>query len=113
MLLFVSPATAGDWTKTDTALFVAYTGVTAVDWSQSLHAARNPTLFKENNPVLGDHPTPSEVNRYFAVSYVLSNAVAYYLPKTYRRGLYVGLIGLELHCINKNRHMGINLSYHF
>lgn len=37
-----------------------------VDWLQTSIVARNPTRYYEENPFLGKHPTPSQVNRWFA-----------------------------------------------
>lgn len=55
-----------------------------VDTGQAALATRNPAGFVETNPLLGPHPTASNVISYMAAMAVVHAAVAAALPPSWR-----------------------------
>lgn len=53
-----------DWSKEDTAYQLAFTAALGADWSQSRYITKS-QKFHEKNPILGKHPSTSEVDAYF------------------------------------------------
>ena len=85
-----------DWTKADVYRESAYFILHVADWRQTLYISKHPDEFFEKNPILGAHPSDSEVNRYFIATGLLHVAASHYLPKagrllpeTWQRNLYV------------------------
>ncbi len=111
-LIFVSlpsPASALDpWTKTDTAFQLTWTAMHVLDWSQTRRIAKEPDRFCELNPILGRHPTTRQVDRYMAAGTVLNAAVAYALPKPYRRAWQIVSIGMTGYCVTLNFRIGLD-----
>jgi len=101
------------WTKTDTALQVTYSALHIMDWSQTLHSARNPEKYYETNPLLGSHPSEGRVNSMLALSLIAHTTVAYILPKPYRGYWQLFWMGVEVEAVKHNRAAGIGLSIHF
>lgn len=99
------------WDTTDKALAGVALAATVIDWSQSRYIARNPALFEENNPLLGLHPSVGNVNAYFATSIVAGAALAYVLPKDYRKYFLGGVAVLEISAVSRNKHIGIRLQF--
>lgn len=127
-LAIALPAQAEDknaWTATDTALQATYTVLHVMDWSQTLHIARNHVhcypngtgiacaLDYEDNSLLGEHPSIGLVNSYFASTLVLHTAVSYILPKPYRTIWQAITIGIEYGTVQHNRRTGIGVNLHF
>ena len=76
---------ADPWTGADIARQAAYTTLHAIDWKMTQHIAENPDHHAESNKILGEHPSVSEVNRYFAITGLLHAGVSHFLPSKYRR----------------------------
>ena len=110
ILLLSSVANATDldwkWTKTDTAIQATWTAMHIVDWSQTRRIAKEPKMFSERNPILGDHPSVGEVDTYMAISAVANLGVAYALPKPYRRYFQGISIGITGGCLIMNFNIG-------
>lgn len=84
-LLFVSlPVVADEWTSADTYRESTYLVLHTLDWRQTQYIAKHPEKLVEFNPVIGTHPSDSEVNRYFIATGLLHVAASYYLPKVGR-----------------------------
>jgi hypothetical protein len=113
VLLFLLPSLcfAGDWDRTDYVLLTAASVGTYIDWRQTQYIARHPDQFRETNRALGDHPTVTQVNVYFARTSVLTGALAYFIPSEYRK-MYLGLIAaVEIDATARNRRLGIKFSF--
>jgi len=114
LLVMVNAARADSkWTANDTALQLTYTTLHVMDWTQTLHIARNPEKYYETNSHLGRHPSEGRVNSYFAGGLVLNTAVAYVLPKPWRTMWQVGFIVDRYAYVQHNRRIGIGISLHF
>ncbi len=111
MLFFVSlpsGASARDpWTKTDTAYQLTWTALKVLDWSQTRRIAREPDRFHECNPILGATPSVKRVDVYNAATLAGNWAIAYALPKPYRRWFQVVSIGASAYCVTINFKIGL------
>jgi len=124
------------WTKTDTALEVAFQGVTLLDWNQTLrgHDTMKPltttvyyngvphttTLwntmvpaYEENNPLLGRHPSRARINVTIAAAMIGHAAVARLLPQPYRRYWQAVFITIEVGAVTHNVRAGLGLHLTF
>ncbi len=84
ILFFAVPSRAqflNDWSTLDKTLLVTSTAANVVDWGQTRTIAKNPDLWRETNPYLGDHPSVSQVNNYFVARLILVPILAHYLPE--------------------------------
>jgi hypothetical protein len=88
----------------------------AVDWLQTRDIAANPDRFYECNPILGEHPSLGEVDRYFITS-VAINYTIHRLALTSERWArfedywQTAGLALELYCVGNNYTCGINLRF--
>ncbi len=93
LLLVPAPAFADEWRAADTYREGAFLAFQVVDYLQTRQIAKKPTLFVENNTILGEHPSVAEVGRYFIVSSLLHFGGAYVLPRGWREAIqYVTII---------------------
>jgi hypothetical protein len=99
-----------DWTTTDKQLFVASEIALFIDWRQTLEAQHYPDRYKENNKILGEHPSASRVNKYFAGAMLGNYFVADYLTD-YRTGYLASVIAVELVMIGNNRSVGLKIGF--
>lgn len=104
-------AHADDWTKTDTGLEVAWLTLHALDWGQTRYIARNPDLFYERNPILGDHPSVGRVNTYFALTAIAHYGVSQWLSPSNRRIWQTVSIGFAAGTVNANYNIGVRLDF--
>jgi hypothetical protein len=77
------------WRAIDIGTLVASTMMLACDWSKTHRSAARGWAGGqwESNPVLGAHPSATEVNVYFASTAVVNAAIWYALPKKWRAAL--------------------------
>ena len=110
LLVLLTSCATDPWTKKDTAYQGAFLAVTAIDWLQTKEVVRNPNYY-EINPVLGCNPKQNNVDLYFAGCAIANTAIAYYLPKEYRRIWQCLWIGFEAGYVNYNYSGGIRIKF--
>lgn len=110
-LLVLSGVAHSEWTKQDSAWQLAYTALHVADWAQTRNIARNPDEFHETNPILGRHPSVSEVDDYFLVTGVAHALVSAALPPKYRRKWQAAGIVVEAGAVAHNYSIGISMSW--
>lgn len=81
------------------------------DYAQTRHIAANPELWHEQNSILGLHPTPGNVDRYFLATALIHGAVAYYLPAKWRKNFQQGTIAIEASAVAHNYSIGISAKF--
>jgi len=103
---------AGHWTPKDVARQLAFEGLLVLDWGQTLDISARPGEYREYNPVLGDHPSRGDVNRYFLTCALVQFAIAHYLGHGALRSAwqYSG-IGLEAGVVANNRSIGLSVRF--
>lgn len=96
-------------------LLLALITLNVADWGQTLDIARNPTEYHEYNPILGDHPSVSDVNTYFAIAIPVQIGVGFlleeYAGKKWRNAFWSGCIGLELGMVANNYNLGLKINF--
>ncbi len=113
IIVFSAPAasmSADEWSDRDKFLELFSTALRAADWRQTVTISKNPDMYYEKiNPILGRHPSTTDVNMWFLTTAIIHPIVTHYLPKKYRpwwQGLF---IGMSLYCIGTNLTIGIKM----
>lgn len=88
---------------------VAYTAM-VIDYGQTRSIVGHPTLY-EQNPLLGEHPSMSRVNRHFALSALASYIIADALPSEQRTWFLRGLALVQVGVVAHNVSLGIRVSF--
>lgn len=111
ILMFPSVSFADEWTSDDTKRQAVYLTLHAVDWMQTRHIAKNPTLFSESNPLLGRHPSVSKVNKYFIATALMHTGISYALPPEYRKVFQYITIGVQAGYVTHNYNVGVKIGF--
>lgn len=124
LALVTFAARAEDWTREDTYRQAALTTLLIADWAQSRWAIKHNektnycasgsspcTLYEEDNPLLGKHPSVGKANNLIAASIVGHAAIAYLLPRGWREGWQYVWIGVEANAVFRNRAVGVKLEF--
>ena len=112
MIVAASPAFGSDWSRSDTYRQGAFFLVHTIDWMQTREIASNDD-WVENNPILGTHPSASDVNRYFLGTALLHTAIAYHLPPEWRRDFQNISIGIQFGTVWHNHRNGVSVKWSF
>jgi hypothetical protein len=99
-----------DWDTTDKQLFVASELLLFIDWRQSLEAQRHPDRYKENNKILGEHPSAATLNKYFVGAMLGNYFVADYLTN-YRTAYLASVIAVEVTFVGNNKSVGLKIGF--
>lgn len=99
------------WTEDDVARQAAYLALHITDWQQSQEIAKHPEKYTEGNPLLDQHPSVEEVNKYFAVTAVLHTGTVWALPRKYRPAFQWFWIGVEGAAVGINYRAGIRIPF--
>jgi hypothetical protein len=100
-----------NWTTHDTYREAAALSLLAVDYGQTRTIAKNPDQWYEQNPILGEHPSVAEVNRYFALAAIGHVAASATLPPKWRKVWQYVTIGVEAAAVGHNISLGIGVSW--
>jgi len=60
------------------------------------------------NPILGDHPSTAQVDRFFAGSWLLKTGITWALPTEYRGKWQWFCISVSAFCVLNNYTVGVN-----
>jgi hypothetical protein len=130
VLLFVaSPVYANDfnqkgWNKYDTVLLL----LEIADWAQTREIATNVLFdgdttiycgkvpndgfkYSEANPILGEHPTLEEVDRYFACCILADYLIAKYASPKFHKAWLVISYSIEIYCVAHNLQAGVKFKF--
>ena len=114
-LFLVSPAHASDWftplTDADKVRLGIYAVTHVIDWGQTLYISEHPTEHYEFNPLLPDHPTRGEVNRYFVATGLIHYGIVRALPREYRPWFQWFTISFNSALIAHNAQVGIRVEF--
>jgi hypothetical protein len=93
------------------SLWISSIATTAVDWGQTRSIVRHPGEYREINPILGEHPSFAQVDRYFPVI-LAGELLSYPLVKPAARPyLYGAITLLESVIIAGNFRNGLHLDF--
>lgn len=110
VLLLFNP-NADPMTKEQKVTQGAYLSVHAIDWGQTRYIAKNPGGHSELNPILGEHPSVGEVDRYMAATALLHTGITKSLPSKYRKYWQIFTIGVEAGTVTRNIQMGVKVDF--
>jgi len=98
------------WTWQDTAWEAGFAALVLVDVGQTRWAMQNG--WEEGNPLLGKHPTDTQLNT-LAVAVPLAHAaVSTLLPAgPWRRGWQVFTVGVEAHAVYRSYSIGVKVAF--
>lgn len=102
---------ADKWSAQDKILEGTYQVLHFMDWRQTRYIAKNPDDYYEMNPILGRHPSTTEVDVYFVSTALLHPIITHYLPKKYRpwwQGITITMSGA---CVINNFAVGIRMDF--
>jgi len=130
MLLVLSAPVMGEWNETDTALLA----LRIIDWGQTKYMIStipnsfqtdngmqispvNPGVGTEMNPLLGPHPTPTQVDNYFIlligtdlfINYKEDHGSSYW--STIKKWWGIIQIPLEIYCVTGNLQLGYKIKF--
>ena len=109
-VLFVGCSTCnGGWSNADSYREAAFAGLVMIDWSQTLYGADHPQQYSEQNPVLGRHPSRSDVNIYMPVGMAAHAGVRCLWPPSWRTYWQWGTIGIEAVTDAHNAAIGVGI----
>jgi len=108
LLLLAAPLSAQR--PIDYGLATVSSSLLVLDWSQTREVARHPGSYSETNFLLGRHPSPAVVDRYFAIV-GLANLAALKLPAIPRRLWYGSVIVLESVCLYHGHVLGVRMRF--
>ena len=114
ILIFFFPVqslAADEWTKQDYTMQGVYYVLKFIDWRQTRYIANSPRHWHEMNPILGEHPSVFEVDRYFFITAILHTAITHYLPQKYRVWWQGVTIAGSAGCVGWNYSVGIGWGF--
>lgn len=120
LLLISLPACADHdpWTDADTARQAAYLALVYADVRQTLEMERdgwtvNGNNVKEDNRILGQHPSRRRIISYAAGGALLHTGITYALPRWARTPVQYISILAEADTVNRNYRLGIRVGTRF
>ena len=88
LLILIIPmavnAKSPDW------FMISANSIIAIDYLQTLEIAQS-SEWNERNPIMGEHPSTGDVNRYFVSLAIIYNVAAQFVPKKHRNKFYVAI----------------------
>lgn len=106
-----APAHADDWSVADKERQAVYTALHLADYAQTHYIARHPDAFRENNPLLGAHPSVGQVNTYFAITLAGHYIIADQLSPKWRARWQYAWIAAEALQVVRNRSIGVGFNF--
>lgn len=82
--------------------------LTAVDYLQT-REIKNNDIFYETNPALGEDPSDSKINSYFAISAISLILIDKYAPKKFSKVFNYGYIFMQSVYISSNYSIGVRI----
>ena len=102
---------AEPWTTENKWVAATAVTLTVIDWGQNRYAAKNPDKFKGVNPILVEHPSTREVDRYFAGAIALELIIGHNLSAKWRTRFFGGAAFLEAGVVFNNSMIGVKVDF--
>ena len=85
-------------------------GTTGIDYLQTKEIAKNDDYY-ERNPILGEHPSQTEVDLFFLGGAIFKTVTVHFTKKEYRPYLQTGyILGSSIAIIN-NHAIGVRINF--
>jgi hypothetical protein len=108
-LLSCFTAQASEWDKTEKGLLIAAETLLVMDMQQTLQIEGKG--LRELNPILGEHPSNAKIYGYFALSGLVTYAIADRLSPEWRKMYLSGVVGFQIAIVKHNVQMGLSLKF--
>lgn len=102
LCLFASAAHAED-----EELYTVLAITTVIDFAQTQQLAHHPEHWKENNPLLGRHPSPARARNAMLAEIALGALVLHFAPEPWQHRALITFTALELGCVGRNFSIGL------
>jgi len=89
---------------------VIVSGLIIADWLQTREIARSDEFY-ETNPILGRHPSQSEVNQYFLACLVGYNLLTYHLKPEGAKWFSLAIGISQANTVQQNLSLGIEIKF--
>jgi len=109
--ILLSGCATDPWTKNQVLLQGATSTLNVIDWGQTLDIADRPDKYYETNPILGEHPSRAEVNKYFACLMGTQILITHLLPSKYRKYWLSLNIAVSGYYVHNNYRIGLRVNY--
>lgn len=100
-----------EWSTQDIALEVIWQGVNFLDWGTTSDGVSMPNKYRENNPILGDHPNREALGLYMGLGALAHLGITHILPAKYRPYFQAVTIAASGACVINNFSIGLNLRF--
>ena len=99
------------WDKTDTTLAITGAALHVIDWGQTRYIAKHPNEHYEYNPIIGNHPSTSQVDLYMLASGLAVPIIAGAIDPKYRKYFLGGYVVLKTGLVIHNSNQGIGVAW--
>lgn len=99
-----------EWRVTDKALAATMSTLLIVDWGQTINITRNPA-YHEINPIIGPHPSETDVHLYMGSALISTLAISHILPSKYRTLFLLSVIAIEIPTVYNNHRIGLRMQF--
>jgi len=89
---------------------VAWQVINLIDYGQTMDIVKSKGAYYETNPILGEHPTPQAVGRYFFISAISHYAITKYLTN-YRGAWQTITLFVSASCVYNNYEIGLRVNF--
>jgi hypothetical protein len=110
-LLLIPITSYSKWTKQDTHRELIWQSFHIIDWGQTLDISKNPDKYYEMNPILGKHPSVSDVNLWAVGASTFHFGLSYIMPKEYRKIFQWTTIGFKGYTIYNNHKINLKVNF--
>lgn len=111
LLILLFPMSSLAWDKADTQREITWQLIHVIDWGQTVDIAKNPSRYREINPLLGEHPSVDDVNRYMVASSLTHYLISRSLKPKYRKYWQYVTIGMTSTLIVHNYSVGLRMNF--
>jgi hypothetical protein len=120
LLAIASPTRADQWTKEDIILEATWEVLHMVDWGTTRNITKEEDNYYEHNPIIGSHPSTSQVDTYMALCALLHPVITRLLRKKARtfglewhpRGIWQAIsISVSATCVVNNYSIGLTMRF--
>ena len=120
MAIFCCFSQADEWRDIDIGREVAWGFVHLIDYGQTLNIANDPDNYYEINPIIGKHPSRSDVHKYMISGMIIHPIITHILPVKYRlfgadvplRSIFQNItLAVSSGLVTHNYHIGLMVKF--
>ncbi len=109
-----------NWSKEDTAYQLVFLAVSFIDYKQTVYITKHQDNYYEVNPLLGNYPSRSDVDKYFITASIVHTLISFTLPdkiKIFNKEIDIRhswqmiSIGFESGIVSMNYDVGVKVEF--